>query len=89
MFQNPMMLMMVGVGAMALLMPYLLVSFSQHFSMLVAHAVVTCQKNMDSESLKDLKDQQARAASFQNTVASGDFKKFASSQSCLRRCSNF
>jgi len=59
MFQNPMMLMMVGVGAMALLMPYLM-------------------KNMDPESLQDLKDQQSRIANIQNSVTSGDFKKLTS-----------
>ena len=38
MFQNPMMLMMVGVGAMALLMPYLMVSLAT-----LAHIKCLCQ----------------------------------------------
>jgi len=59
MFQNPMMLMMVGVGVMALGMPYLI-------------------KNMDPESLQDLKEQQARISNFQNSVTSGDFKSLSS-----------
>jgi hypothetical protein len=32
---------------------------------------------MDPESLQDLKDQQSRIANIQNSVTSGDFKKFA------------
>ncbi|KAF8213375.1 hypothetical protein K438DRAFT_1956770 [Mycena galopus ATCC 62051] len=55
MFQNPMMLMMVGGGIMVFLLPYLM-------------------KNMDPETMKEFKEQQAKMSTMQSAMASGDLK---------------
>lgn len=86
MFQNPMMMMMVGAGVLVLFMPTMMVRvpciqakriFSLSLSGSPNCAIVTNghspkQKNMDPEVMEEFKGQQAKMAGVHSALQSGD-----------------
>lgn len=73
MFQNPMMMLMVGAGVMVLVMPYIMVRFVLHVSKAAGVEVMLLQKNMDPETLQELNERHARISNIQNSIQNGDF----------------
>lgn len=73
-----MMLMMVAAGALAIGMPYLMVSLPVSSPLsLVGKATILnpiSQKNLDPEALKELEGNQAKLAGVQNAFAAGNLK---------------
>lgn len=73
MFQNPMMLLMLGMGGLVVAMPYLMVRWgTANVTVELFLTIRHQQKNMDPAMLQDFQKRQARIGSLQSSLQSGD-----------------